>query len=670
MSIDNWQTFLDRWSEQWVAVQDGADPEEIDEEALEAGGLGFPPLDEAGTAALEERLGTVLPPSYRAFLQASDGWRYAGGGVYLLAGSAGVWWHGDPMGMKLLYERQLDERSRPSEVLMAGMWDRALQLALDSDMTDVLLDPGDVGEDGEWAVYVYKGWSGEYPERYDSFTRYMEEAYRDFHGDHSHLPGFDNEETRRLDALVERARTACLAGEDPAAQFAAFDEARAYGRPGAALLHSQVEAMTRPAGHIPAERDLDDPFYAREAMPLIAAGHCRSHRAGDDDFFLRVHGEENREKAADLLEAVRKRTFRYDAPGPFGQAVASAREQARWGDTDGAWRTIAAAVPDWEPYGSLHLAPIGLRADPLLGPVVTAERGWRLLATPRAGHGAPGGGADGVPGGGPGDGAHGAPGGGPDGVSSAGDGPWGLGRPSEAQLAGHSYRFVAVQGIAPGELAERLGARELLAPSTAHEMWELRHEGYTATGRKHAVFRVGRCGGGGDWSFAFEQDPEPWRPGRVAADVQVSAGTRAVAVWSERGPLVPGPGEAFPDVLRFSCAQDGRRTFVSTARGGAAETAGTPPEGIDAALFGPALFGSGPAGRPGDGRAGEGGPRLLREAEVRALDAAGAALGISLPWFALEHGRLHVGLGSSWFGPPEPGGPYPSSAFVRQRPGH
>ncbi|MGW4981827.1 hypothetical protein [Streptomyces mirabilis] len=41
-----------------------------------------------------------------------------------------------------------------------------------------------------------------------------------------------------------------------------------------------------------------------------------------------------------------------------------------------------------DPIGPEHLAPVGLRADPLLGPLITPERGRELLATPGPGSGA------------------------------------------------------------------------------------------------------------------------------------------------------------------------------------------------------------------------------------------------------------------------------------------
>ncbi|WST73089.1 hypothetical protein OG268_02325 [Streptomyces uncialis] len=60
---------------------------------------------------------------------------------------------------------------------------------------------------------------------------------------------------------------------------------------------------------------------------------------------------------------------------PGNRAVAQAGESARAGASDAAWRTLRDAL----------IAPIGLLADPVLGPLITPERGREILAAPRAG---------------------------------------------------------------------------------------------------------------------------------------------------------------------------------------------------------------------------------------------------------------------------------------------
>jgi hypothetical protein len=82
------------------------------------------------------------------------------------------------------------------------MWQRALRLETDSDRLYALLDPGDSDQDGEWVLYVYKGWSGELPVRYPSFGAYMEAMYRGFHSDRVERPDFVNATMARPEARV------------------------------------------------------------------------------------------------------------------------------------------------------------------------------------------------------------------------------------------------------------------------------------------------------------------------------------------------------------------------------------------------------------------------------------------------------------------------------------
>lgn len=100
-------------------------------------------------------------------------------------------------------------------------------------------------------------------------------------------------------------------------------------------------------------------------------------------FRLRGADEDLVSLAYATLEQVRDGTYRYTAPGPFGEAVDRAREQARRADTDEAWNTLRDALALWEQLGSDHLAPLGWVADPLLRPLLTPERGRELLSIPR-----------------------------------------------------------------------------------------------------------------------------------------------------------------------------------------------------------------------------------------------------------------------------------------------
>jgi len=70
-----------------LSLPDGETRGEDDEVARRARWLGLPPASEERIAAMEERLGRRMPPSYRRFLEVSDGWRHAGGRWLTCSGS-------------------------------------------------------------------------------------------------------------------------------------------------------------------------------------------------------------------------------------------------------------------------------------------------------------------------------------------------------------------------------------------------------------------------------------------------------------------------------------------------------------------------------------------------------------------------------------------------------
>lgn len=146
---------------------------------------------------MEERLGRRMPPSYREFLKVSDGWRHAGGFVWLLAGTEDAHWHNNESALAGMFEEYLDE-------------------------------------DGEWAVYTWSSWRAAPPERHANFLEFMRDMDREFHSLRAHRsdgePVFAHDTTRKLDALVEEARLEALRGGWERAGKA-LDEAKEYGRP-------------------------------------------------------------------------------------------------------------------------------------------------------------------------------------------------------------------------------------------------------------------------------------------------------------------------------------------------------------------------------------------------------------------------------------------------------
>ncbi|MGZ3600589.1 MAG: SMI1/KNR4 family protein [Ktedonobacterales bacterium] len=76
MTTFNWKDLMAQWNQELLA--DEGIRAELPPEAIASGWLGYPGATEAQIAQLEERLGTSLPPSYRQFLQFSNGWRDTG----------------------------------------------------------------------------------------------------------------------------------------------------------------------------------------------------------------------------------------------------------------------------------------------------------------------------------------------------------------------------------------------------------------------------------------------------------------------------------------------------------------------------------------------------------------------------------------------------------------
>ncbi|MFR0355065.1 SMI1/KNR4 family protein [Streptomyces sediminimaris] len=632
-----WHTFLGRWQEEWVPRADEDEDEDEDEKAAETGDRpvtppGRPGADEAAITAAEERLGRRLPASYRQFLAVSDGWHVdQTAGIYQLGGAADIDWFTDPHDLTSLYQENLGDDPSEEDVLLAGMWRRALRLDTDSDASYALLDPGDRDEDGEWALYVYKGWSGEPPERHRSFRAYMEAMYRHFHANRADRPGFVNATTIAQDVQVDEARLLALRGRYEQA-LPLLEEARAFGRPRSATLLDQLRHLLSPPDCPGYGNLVADARYAPEILPVEAMTTAPgAHRPGGDDHWLRTMAARgaDRKTAEAVLSAVRNGTHRYAPGGPWGQAVTEARELARWGANDAAWRVLRDALPRWEAPGPLLIAPVGLLADPVLGPLLTPERGRELLATPRAGERGPA----------------------PDPVPDL-DPPglaW-LSDPAVHQRGIDGYRCVWVEGLDPARLPaligeEGAGLSAPVEPRTAS--WRAPHaherEGVEPW-EDRAVVAVGRTTEG--WAFAFDGYSHHWLDRRFRSPARAASSSgRAVVIWRDPGHAVP---ERHPGALHLSVAEQGEELYAFTVQGEAVHRSGAIPEALDPAR----LF------RPGDT-----GP----DRELRLLQALHTELGLSLPRFALTRGRLPTFTTRSWTRAPRDGERFAHLRFVRHR---
>ncbi|MGW2636986.1 SMI1/KNR4 family protein, partial [Streptomyces sp. NPDC001348] len=470
------------------------------------------------------------------------------------------------------------------------------------------------------------------PDRYPSFRAYMEAMYRRFHADRARSPDFVNATTLAQDAHVAEARLLALRGRYAEA-LPLLEEARSFGRPGSAVLLDQLRHLLAPNSSRGYGNLVADPRYLPEILPVEAMEPARGEgRPGGDDHWLGMMTARGADRgtAETVLSRMRDGTHRYAPPGAWGRAVAEARESARWGATDAAWRLLREALPRWEAPGPSLIAPIGLLADPVLGSLVTPERGREILATPRAGETGPA----------------------PEPVPDLD--PPGLAWLTEPAANGQpldGYRGVWAEGIDPARLPALIGEEgaELSTPTDVRmAFWRVprpREREGVEPWEDRAVVAVGRTNQA--WAFAFDVHSHHrmnklfQSPARAAS----SCG-RAVVVWRE--PRHSSPG-ARPAAFHLSVAEKGEELYAFTVRGTDIQRSGAIPDALDPAR----LF------RPDDAEP---------HAERRVLEALYAELGVSLPRFALTRGRLPTFTTRSWTRAPRAGEGYAHLRFVRHRP--
>ncbi|MCY2952989.1 MAG: HEAT repeat domain-containing protein [Planctomycetota bacterium] len=150
--------------------------------------LGFAPATEGDLMELEQRLGVILPPSYRAFLLTSNGWRRTTRFIDRIRPTQEVNWFrveneqwvevysdsGSPLADEEYYD--YGEDGAPDH--RNGHMPSLLQIS-DVDDGVYLLNPEGVTPDGEWEAWFFANWVPG-AKRYPSFAHLMLHEYRSF----------------------------------------------------------------------------------------------------------------------------------------------------------------------------------------------------------------------------------------------------------------------------------------------------------------------------------------------------------------------------------------------------------------------------------------------------------------------------------------------------------
>jgi hypothetical protein len=169
----SWRPFLQTWGEELIEA--GASPD-LPADALESGWLGFAGATEEQLALLETRLGVALPPSYRGFLEVSNGWRHTGTSIERIWSTEEVDWfrvrnqgwidaYVSPFAdvassgpaltddEYLVYGEAQDPVRFRTEYLAS-----ALEISEPGDSAVYLLNPETTTHDGEWEAWLFANW--------------------------------------------------------------------------------------------------------------------------------------------------------------------------------------------------------------------------------------------------------------------------------------------------------------------------------------------------------------------------------------------------------------------------------------------------------------------------------------------------------------------------------
>lgn len=183
-----WRPLLERWSRQWLQVRDYA--VELPDQVIETGWLGYPGATAQQVRELEQRLGRTLPPSYRAFLQLTNGWRRTSSFIHQ------VWATAEVDYFRMRNQDWIDVLTDSASVVTPEQHARygqdqdplayrgeylrdIIQISEVGDAAVYLLNPAVVSDDGEWEAWFLATWSPG-AHRYRSFRDLMQAEYASF----------------------------------------------------------------------------------------------------------------------------------------------------------------------------------------------------------------------------------------------------------------------------------------------------------------------------------------------------------------------------------------------------------------------------------------------------------------------------------------------------------
>jgi hypothetical protein len=203
MSSFDWESFLKQWSQKILESIDHHQ-EKLPPEVIESAWLGYPGATEAEIARAEARLGITLPPSYRAFLKVSNGWRQTTPFINKLWSIKEIEWFNvrhsdwihtliektghpstDSLNASILPPSITNEEyfvygdAQDCSKVRVEYLQTALEISKCEEAAIYLLNPQVITEDGEWEAWFLGDWLPG-ADRYPSFQAMMQAEYESF----------------------------------------------------------------------------------------------------------------------------------------------------------------------------------------------------------------------------------------------------------------------------------------------------------------------------------------------------------------------------------------------------------------------------------------------------------------------------------------------------------
>ncbi|MGF7235069.1 MAG: SMI1/KNR4 family protein [Frankia sp.] len=400
VTVPEWRSFLRSYSADYLRVATEREVAELDDVQREKQWLGYEPATEEAVRAAEERLGVRLPPSYRNFLLASNGWRNIDVLLNDLLNVEEIGWFSALA--PELYEIWSDDEESDEE---SEDWLRqCVLLSGPADGDCWYLDASVIQPDGEWTACEWSYSSGEQPIPYPSFGALVLRARKFF----EELSGKQGRpvNSEGVDELLAQGRRHGLAGNVDASR-AVFDRAHALGSTLAPYLFGLLTFFVEPGpmaesyirNNVLYDRILesvDETHLRAELIPLYldvwrdGANQSPGYLAGFVTDYLPPVDPAIDPASMTRFDVLASRARRYvppvlpEAPA-FQQALDRARELIAEGDNDAAWAVVEQALPWWESDSPFRIAPVILRTDPAFRPIITPDRYRAIVTTPRHG---------------------------------------------------------------------------------------------------------------------------------------------------------------------------------------------------------------------------------------------------------------------------------------------